>query len=54
MTIVAKRETIGTKMFLQIYKILSNFDSNALICDTTQFPGKNNPNVAKGLPGKMS
>ena len=34
-------------MFLQIYKILSNFDSNPLICDPTLFPGKNNPNIAK-------
>ena len=34
-------------MFLQIYKILSNFDSNPLICDPTLFPGKNSPNIAK-------
>ena len=40
---------------LQIYKIASNFDSNLLICDPTQFPGKNNPNIAKSdriFPGK--
>ena len=40
---------------LQIYKIPSNFDSNLLICDPTQFPGKNNPNIAKSdriVPGK--
>ena len=30
-------------MFLQIYKILTNFDSNSLICDLTLFPGKNSP-----------
>ena len=34
-------------MFLQIYKILLNFYSNPLICDTTLFPGKNSPNIAK-------
>ena len=42
-------------MFLQIYKILTNFDSNPLICDLTLFPGKNNPNIAKSnrvFPGK--
>ena len=42
-------------MFLQVYKILSNFDSNPLICDPTLFPGKNSPNIAKNnrvLPGK--
>ena len=33
-------------MFLQIYKILSNFDFNFLICDPTMFPGKNSPNIA--------
>ena len=30
-------------MFLQIYKMLTNFDSNSLICDSTLFPGKNSP-----------
>ena len=42
-------------MFLQIHKILSNFDSNLLICDSTLFPGKNIPNIAKRnrvFPGK--
>ena len=42
-------------MFLQIYKILTNFDSNLLICDPTLFPGKNSPNIAKSsrvFPGK--
>ena len=42
-------------MFLQIYKILSNFDSNPLICDSILFPGKNGPNIAKSnhaFPGK--
>ena len=43
-------------MFLQIYKILTNFDSNPLICDPTLFPGKNSPNIAKSnnrvFPGK--
>ena len=42
-------------MFLQIYKILSNFDFNALICDATLFAGKNSPNIGKGnrvFPGK--
>ena len=34
-------------MFLQIYKILTNFDSNLLICNPTLFPGKNSPNIAK-------
>ena len=33
-------------MFLQIYKISSNFDFNFLICDPTMFPGKNSPNIA--------
>ena len=37
-------------MFLQIYKILSNFDSNPLICDATLFPSKNSPNIAKSNP----
>ena len=42
-------------MFLPIYKILSNFGSNPLICDATLFPGKNSPNIAKSnsvFPGK--
>ena len=42
-------------MFLQIYKILSNFDSNLLVCDPTLFPSKNSPNIAKNnrvFPGK--
>ena len=42
-------------MFLQIHKILSNFDSNLLIRDSTLFPGKNIPNIAKRnriFPGK--
>ena len=43
-------------MFLQILKILSNFDFNPLICDPTLFPGKNSPNIAKSnnrvFPGK--
>ena len=34
-------------LLLQIYKILSNFDSNPLIFDSTLFPGKNSPNIAK-------
>ena len=34
-------------MFLQIYKILSNFDSNPLICDTILFTSKNSSNIAK-------
>ena len=34
-------------MFLQIHKILSNFDSNPLIFDSTLFPGKNSPDIAK-------
>ena len=42
-------------MFLQIYKILSNFDFNALICDATLFAGKNSTNIGKSnrvFPGK--
>ena len=42
-------------MFLQIYKILSNFDSSPLICDSTLLPGKNSPNIANDnrvFPGK--
>ena len=35
------------KCFLQIYKILSDFDSNPLIWDPTLFPGKNSLNTAK-------
>ena len=35
-------------MFLQIYKILSNFDSNTLICALTLFPGQKSPNIGKG------
>ena len=34
-------------MFLQIYKILSNFDSNPLICDLTLFRSKNSPNIER-------
>ena len=34
-------------MFLQIYKMLSNFDSNPLIFDPNLLPGKNSPNIAK-------
>ena len=34
-------------MFLKIYKILSNFDPNPLICDATLFPVKSSPNIAK-------
>ena len=42
-------------MFLQIYKILINFDPNPLICDPTLLPSKNSPNIAKSncvFPGK--
>ena len=42
-------------MFLQIYKILSNFYSNPLICNTSLFLGKNCLNMAKSnhvFPGK--
>ena len=42
-------------MFLQIYKILSNFDFNALICDAILFAGKNSTNIGKSnrvFPGK--
>ena len=46
-SVVTKLENVGTKMFLQIYKISSNFDFNFLICDPTMFPGKNSPNIAK-------
>ena len=34
-------------MFLQIHTILSNFDSNPLIFDSTLFPDKNSPDIAK-------
>ena len=34
-------------MFLQIYKIFSNFDPNPLICGPTLFFGKNSPNISK-------
>ena len=34
-------------MFLQIYKMLSNFDSYPLIFDPNLLPGKNSPNIAK-------
>ena len=44
--IAEKQENVGTKMFEQICKILSNFDSNPLICDPTLFPGKNSRNIA--------
>ena len=46
-SIAAKLENVRTKAFLQIYGILSNFDSNPLICDPTLFPGKNSPNIAE-------
>ena len=46
-SITAKLENAGTKLFLQIYKILLNFDSNPLIYDPTLLPGKNSPNNAK-------
>ena len=42
-------------MFLQIYKILLDFNFNPLICDTSPFPSKNSPNIAKSnraFPGK--
>ena len=42
-------------MFLQVYKTLSNFDSNPLICDPSLFPGINSPSITKStcvLPGK--
>ena len=48
-------KNVGTKIFLQIYKILSNFDFNLLICDATLFLGKNSQNIAKSnrvFPGK--
>ena len=45
--IAAKLENVGTKMFLQIYKILSNFNYNPLISDPNLFPGKNSPNIVK-------
>ena len=54
-SITAKLENVGTKIFLQIYKILSNFDSNSLICYPTLFPGKSSSNIAKSnntFPGK--
>ena len=54
-SIAAKQENVGTKMFWQIYKILTNFDPNPLICDPTLFLGKNCPNIAKSnrvFPGK--
>ena len=47
---------VGTIIFSQIYKILSNFHSNPLICDPTLFPSKNSPNIAKSnraFPGKL-
>ena len=43
------------KCWIKIYKILSNFVSNPLICDPTLFLGKNSPNIAKSncvFPGK--
>ena len=42
-------------MLLQIYKILSSFDANPLICEPTLFPGKTGLNIAKSkhvFPGK--
>ena len=33
--------------FYKFTKTLSNFDSNPLIFDSTLFPGKNSPNIAK-------
>ena len=53
-SIAAKLENVRTKTFLQIYRILSNFDSNPLIYDPTLFPGKSNLNIAESncvLPG---
>ena len=55
LSIAAKLENFGNKMFQQIYKILSNFGSKPLTCDTTLFPGKNSPNFANSnrvFPGK--
>ena len=52
----AKLENVGTIMFLQVYKLLPNFDSNLLIFDLTLFPGNNSPNIAKSnrvFPGKV-
>ena len=42
-------ENVGTKMFLQIYKILLNFNAHPLIYDPTLFPGKNSPNIGKSI-----
>ena len=42
-------------MFLQIYKILSHFDSNPLICDPTLFSDNKTPHIASSnrvFPGK--
>ena len=42
-------------MFLQIYKILSHFDTNPLICDPTLFSDNKIPNIASSnrvFPGK--
>ena len=47
---------VGTIIFSQIYKILSNFYSNPLICDPTLFPSKNSTNIVKSnsaFPGKL-
>ena len=55
-SIAAKLENVRTKTFLQIYRILSNCDSNPLICDPVLFPGKNSPNIAKSnraFPGNV-
>ena len=54
-SMAAKLGNFGTKMFLYIYKILSNFYFNPMICDPTLFPAKTSPNIAKSnrvFPGK--
>ena len=55
LSIAAKLKNVGTKIFQQIYKILSNFDSHPLIYDTALFPDKNSPNIANSnrvFPGE--
>ena len=50
-----KTGNVGTKMFLQIARILLYFDSNLLVCDPTLFFIKTSPNIAKSnrvFPGK--
>ena len=44
---VAKVDNGGKKLHLKIYKILSNFDFDPLICYPTLYPGENSPNIAK-------